>query len=75
MRDWLGTVTTMTKWPRLEIEMTKEQIGGIVRALLAAAGGYFVGQGMLDGATMETIAGAVATLVTALWSVWAKKAE
>jgi len=53
--------------------MTKEQVGGIVRALLAALGGYFVGQGMLDGATAETIAGAAATLVTAVWSVWAKK--
>lgn len=54
--------------------MSKEQIAGIVRALVAAVGGYFVGKGLLDGATMETIAGAVATLATAVWSVWAKKA-
>jgi|OM-RGC.v1.037257056 hypothetical protein len=53
--------------------MNKDQLYGIVRALLAAVGGYLVGQGMLDGATAETIAGAAATLVTAVWSVWAKK--
>lgn len=53
--------------------MSKEQIAGIVRAVAAAVGGYFVGKGTLDGATMEIIAGSVATLATAIWSVWAKK--
>ena len=53
--------------------MTAEQFAGLVRAIVAAVGGYLVGQGMLDGATAETIAGAAATLVTAVWSVWAKK--
>ena len=57
----------------MEKHMNKDQLYGIVRALLAAVGGYLVGQGMLDGATAETIAGAAATLVTAVWSVWAKK--
>lgn len=65
-----GMVAALPIW---RLVMSKEQIGGIVRALLAAVGGYFVGQGMLDGATMETIAGAVATLVTAVWSVWSKR--
>lgn len=55
------------------MKMNPQQIAGIVRALVAALGGYFVGKGMLDGATMETIAGAVATLATAIWSVWSKK--
>lgn len=53
--------------------MTKEQVGGIVRAVAAGIGGYFVGKGTLDGATLEIIVGAVATLATAIWSVWAKK--
>jgi len=53
--------------------MSRDQIGGIVRALVAAAGGYWVGKGAIDGATMEMIAGALATLATAIWSVLAKK--
>ena len=53
--------------------MSKDQMYGIVRAVAAAAGGYFVGKGTIDGATMEIIAGSVATLVAAIWSVWSKK--
>lgn len=53
--------------------MSKEQVAGIVRAVAAAAGGYFVGKGTIDGATMEIIVGSVATLAAAIWSVWSKK--
>jgi hypothetical protein len=54
--------------------MTHEQIGGIVRALVAAAGGYFVGQGLIDAETMMTVGGAVTTLVVAVWSIMSKRA-
>jgi membrane protein DedA with SNARE-associated domain len=54
--------------------LTAEQIGGIVRAVVAAAGGYFVGQGLVDAETMTTIGGAVTTLIVAVWSVLKKKA-
>lgn len=53
--------------------MTGEQIAGIVRAIVAAVGGYFVGRGVIDGETVATIGGALATLATAAWSVWSKK--
>jgi hypothetical protein len=53
--------------------MTGEQVGGIVRALLSAVGGYFVGKGLVDASTMTTIVGAVATLATAVWSVRVKR--
>ena len=53
--------------------MTHEQFGGIVRALVAAAGGYFVGQGLIDAQTMMTVGGAVTTLVVAVWSIYSKK--
>lgn len=53
--------------------MTGEQIAGVVRAIVAAVGGYFVGQGVVDGETVATIGGALATLATAAWSVWSKK--
>lgn len=55
--------------------MTGEQIGGVVRAIVAAIGGYFVGRGMIDGETVATIGGAVATIATAVWSVWSKRNE
>lgn len=65
-----ATIAALIPW---RIVMSKEQVAGIVRAVCAAVGGYFVGKGLLDGATMETIAGAVATLATAVWSVVSKK--
>lgn len=54
--------------------MNAEQIAGVVRAIIAAAGGYFVGKGMIDGETVATIAGSAATIAAAVWSVWSKKA-
>lgn len=53
--------------------MNGDQIGGIVRAIVAAIGGYFVGKGVIDGSTVATIAGAVATLATAVWSIITNK--
>ena len=54
--------------------MKQDQIAGIVRAIVAGLGGYLVGKGFVDAANMEVIAGALATLGVAVWSVWAKKA-
>lgn len=53
--------------------MNAEQIGGILRTILAAGGGYLVSRGWLDNATMMAIVGALVTLATAGWSVWAKR--
>jgi len=56
-----------------EMMMTGEQIAGVVRAIVAALGGYFVGQGMIDAETATTLGGAVATLATAAWSIYSKR--
>jgi hypothetical protein len=53
--------------------MTGEQIAGIVRALVAAVGGYLVGKGLADAETVAAVAGAAATLVVAVWSFYSKK--
>lgn len=53
--------------------MTSDQIAGVVRALVAAVGGYFVGQGVTDAETVATIGGALATLAVAGWSIYAKR--
>jgi hypothetical protein len=54
--------------------MVSAQIAGVVRALVAALGGYFVGQGLVDAETVTTIAGAAATLAAAAWSIYSKRA-
>lgn len=53
--------------------MTKEQLFGIVRTLAAFGFGYLASSGLIDGAAVETLAGAVATLGVAIWSVVSKK--
>jgi hypothetical protein len=53
--------------------MNGEQIGGIVRAIASAIGGYLVGKGIIDASTATSIAGAAATIGVAIWSVLAKK--
>lgn len=53
--------------------MKKEQIFGIVRTLASAGFGYLAGKGVIDGATVEALAGAVATIGIAVWSVISKK--
>jgi len=55
--------------------MTSDQIAGVVRALVSAAGGYFVGRGVVDADTVAALGGAFATIATAVWSVWSKKQE
>ena len=58
---------------RKENNMKKEQLYGIVRTLAAAGFGYLAGKGLIDGATAEALAGAIATIGVAVWSVWSKK--
>jgi len=51
----------------------KEEVYGVARALLSAAGGYLVGQGVIDSQTAVSITGAAATLIAAAWSVKSKR--
>lgn len=53
--------------------MNGDQIGGIIRAIISALGGYFVGKGITDAATVTAVAGAGATIAAAVWSILAKK--
>jgi len=54
--------------------MSKEEVFGVARALLSAIGGFLAGKGYLDSETAMTVAGALATIATAFWSVKAKRA-
>lgn len=53
--------------------MSADEVGGIVRAVVAAVGGYFVGRGLVDSETVATVGGAVATIAVAVWSVVNKR--
>jgi hypothetical protein len=53
--------------------MTAEQFAGIVRAIVAAVGGYLVGKGLVDAETVATLAGVAATAGAAIWSYLSKR--
>jgi hypothetical protein len=53
--------------------MKTDEIGGIVRALVSALGGYLVGQGLVDSETAMTIGGGITTIVVAVWSIYSKR--
>lgn len=55
--------------------MTSDQIGGIIRTILAAIGGVIVGKGWIDNETMLAISGAIATIVVGGWSWWTNRAS
>ena len=53
--------------------MNAEQFAGVVRAIVAALGGFLVAKGVADAETVAAVAGAAATLAAAVWSVLSKK--
>jgi hypothetical protein len=53
--------------------MNKNEIYGVVRTILAAVGGVFVGKGYIDSETALALAGAIATIVAATWSIKSKR--
>jgi hypothetical protein len=53
--------------------MNKNEVYGVVRTVLAAIGGYFAGQGVIDSETAVALAGAGATIVAAVWSIRSKR--
>jgi len=58
---------------RKEMKMNSTEIGGIVRTLVSALGGYLVAKGAIDSETATTVGGALATIIVAVWSVWSKR--
>jgi hypothetical protein len=55
--------------------MNSDEVKGIVRALLATVGGYFVAKGIVDAETVAVVSGAAASVVAAAWSVRAKRKD
>lgn len=53
--------------------MTSDQITGIIRAILAALGGFFIGKGMVSAATFDWLSGGVLSIAPILWSLWTNR--
>jgi hypothetical protein len=53
--------------------MNKSMILSIVRHVLTTAGGFLVGAGYLDESTAQQAAGAIMTLIGAVWGVLEKR--
>lgn len=53
--------------------MNSEEVGGVVRAVVAALGGVAVTKGWTDASTVTALAGAAATIAVAVWSIVAKR--
>ena len=47
--------------------MNADQVWGIVRTVLSAAGGYFVAKGVSNDSTMEIIVSGIVALVGVVW--------
>lgn len=52
--------------------MTPEILSGL-RSLLIGLGGYFVAQGWIDAAGLETVAAGLVVIAAAAWGIWAKR--
>lgn len=53
--------------------MTPDQITGIIRAVLAAAGGFVLSKGWVSSETWTWIGGGVITLGMTGWSLWTNR--
>lgn len=49
--------------------MNADQVTGLIRAILAAAGGIFVTKGYLSNDSLTTIGGLIGPVVAAIWSL------
>ena len=54
--------------------ITGEQVWGVVRTILAMAGGVAVGKGWITDQMLTAILGGLGTIFVAAWSVKSKKA-
>lgn len=53
--------------------MTKNELYGVVRTILAALGGFAAARGWVDSETAVSLAGAGATIAVAVWSIQSKR--
>ena len=52
------------------MNLDPKTLGDVLRSILTFVGGFLVSRGILDEATMVTVAGAIAAMLVALWPVF-----
>jgi hypothetical protein len=55
------------------MNMTSDQVTGLIRAILTAIGGFVIGKGWLNAETFTWISGGVLTIGGAVWSLWTNR--
>ncbi len=53
--------------------MNGEQVWGIARTVLAAAGGWAVSKGYVNNELLTALLGGIGTIFVGAWSFWSKK--
>jgi hypothetical protein len=53
--------------------MTSDQITGILRAILAALGGFILAKGWVSAETWAWLTGGILTVGGAVWSLWSNR--
>jgi PII-like signaling protein len=53
--------------------MNSEQVQGIIRSALIAAGSVLVTKGLIDQGTLVAMAGATVTLGAGVWGFWTRR--
>lgn len=55
--------------------MNYEMVSGVLRHVLTVVGGYFAAKGAFDPGAVETVVGALMTLVGFGWSIYVKRSD
>ena len=53
--------------------MNKDMVLGLVRHILTFGGGLLVTKGAIDAPGLDTLVGAIVTIIGVAWSIWAKR--
>ncbi len=53
--------------------MSSEQIGGLIRTVVALLGGYAAGHGIFDAGVWDAVGTGVVGIAVAIWSFYSKK--
>lgn len=53
--------------------MSADQITGIIRAVLAAIGGFILAKGWVNAETWAWLVGGITTVVPVIWSTWSNR--
>ena len=68
---WMKTMRLVAALKKGEADM--DMILGVLRAVLAALGGWLINKGYVDAGQVDALIGAVLVIITGIWSIVAKR--